>query len=214
MSRGLWSPGHEETDSGEKWRGLGKKDCTLRDNSFWRRYELELLARARWPQGSKVLAGLGQRNFRLQRFGKEQREKDLNFSESWDIGVSLCLSVSASMKYMLDYFSLLNFHFLRDAMSDMWVLRLKRPGLNYQTRQYCYCNFVGSPFTHLHNGNNKTYFSRLLERWNEVMSGKKMLKQEGFYALPWCLLPQEGSYSPILPPFRFSKIHWSIIYVP
>lgn len=35
------------------------------------------------PKGPKFWpTGLGQRNFRLQRFGKEQREKDLNFSES------------------------------------------------------------------------------------------------------------------------------------
>lgn len=115
---------------------LGMRKLTLeRSGGGWRRSRIAHLEttvsvegtswnfppRQSDPKGPKFLpTGLGQRNFRLQRFGKEQREKDLNFSESWDVGVvSLCLNVSASTKYMLDYFSLLNFYFLRDAMSDV-----------------------------------------------------------------------------------------------
>lgn len=51
---------------------------------------------------------------------RDKEEKIGTFLSELVTGVeSLCLSVSTSMKYVLDYFSLLNFHFLREAMSDM-----------------------------------------------------------------------------------------------
>lgn len=162
--------------------GLGRSRTAhfgLRDNSFWGRCQLELPSWSRWPWEFKVVAkrtwDKGILGFRgLER---DKEEKIGTFLSELVTGVeSLCLSVPTSMKYVLDYFSLLNFHFLREAMSDMWVLRLKRPGFNSQTANIVTAsNSTGPPFPHLHNGNDKTHFPRLLGRWDEVMSGKEDL---------------------------------------
>lgn len=66
-------------------------------------------------------------------------------------------------------------------------------------------NFVGPLFPRLHNGNNKTYFLRLLEGWNEVMSSKEKtgVIRSDFLPFHDVSCQDKGHLSPHYPPLHF-----------